>query len=161
MLIRPRGCRSSAGGSWYRPCLGVQPPGARPPSNCTRFMPDQRASPVDSLSVHPHCALRCLPLGACVGASESRFPPPRRVPLTGQPARATGMISSWAPTRRRSTTQSRQPGTRCARVCSPSTVEGLGNVSVELGAAAGTSGPCEPHPRRQPQRPEHPPHPPA
>ena len=37
--------------------------------------------------------------------------------------------------------QSRQPGTRCARVCSPSTVEGLGNVSVELGAAAGTSGP--------------------
>ena len=26
----------------------------------------------DSLSVDPHCALRCLPLGACVGASESR-----------------------------------------------------------------------------------------
>ena len=51
------------------------------------------------------------------------------------------MISSWAPTRRRSTTQSREPGTRCARVCSPSTVEGLGHVSVELGAAAGTSGP--------------------
>ena len=68
-------------------------------------------------------------------------PPPRRVPLTGQPARATGMISSWAPTRRRSTTQSRQLGTRCARVCSPSTVEGLGHVGVELGAAAGTSGP--------------------
>ena len=68
-------------------------------------------------------------------------PPPRRVPLTGQPARATGMISSWPPSRRRSTTQSRQPGTRCARVCSPSTVEGLGHVGVELGAAAGTSGP--------------------
>ena len=76
-----------------------------------------------------------------MGASESRFPPPRRVPLTGQPARATGMISSWPPSRRRSTTQSREPGTRCARVCSPSTVEGLGHVSVELGAAAGTSGP--------------------
>jgi hypothetical protein len=27
---------------------------------------------VDSLSVDPHCARRCLPLGACVGASESR-----------------------------------------------------------------------------------------
>ena len=51
------------------------------------------------------------------------------------------MISSWAPTRRRSTTQSREPGTRCARVCSPSTVEGLGHVSVELRAAAGTRGP--------------------
>ena len=26
----------------------MQPPGARPHSKCTRFMPDQRASPVDS-----------------------------------------------------------------------------------------------------------------
>jgi len=105
----------------------------------TRSHPQPR--PVDCLSVHPHCALRCLPLGACVGASESRCEPPRRVPLTGQPARATGMISSWPPTRRRSTAQSRQPGTRCARVCSPSTVEGLGHVGVELRVAAGTRGP--------------------
>ena len=51
------------------------------------------------------------------------------------------MISSWPPSRRRSTTQSRQPGTRCARVCSPSTVEGLGHVGVELRVAAGTRGP--------------------
>ena len=72
MLIRPRGCRSSAGDSWYRPCLGVQPPRARPLSRPTRIMPMSTASLVDSLSVDPHCALRCLPLGACVGASESR-----------------------------------------------------------------------------------------
>ena len=43
-------------------------------------MPDQRASPVDSLAVHPQCALRCLTaLGEVVGAFWNRAaPPPRR-----------------------------------------------------------------------------------
>jgi len=95
MLIRPRGCRSSAGDSWYRPCLGVQPPRGRPLPTCRclrgHCMPPLAPSIVFQSTV-PHCARRCLPLGACVGASESRCEPPRRVPLTGQPARATGQV---------------------------------------------------------------------
>ena len=100
-------------------CLGVQPPRASPDSGPTRFKPQPTASPVDSLSVHSHCALRCLPLGACVGALESRCErqPPRRVPLAGQPARTAGMISSWPPTRgaRRPNHASQAPDARaCA-----------------------------------------------
>ena len=69
MLIRPRGCRSSAGDSWYRPCLGVQPPRCTPVPTVTHVCWPTNSRPVtDSLSVHGPS----LPLGACVGSSESR-----------------------------------------------------------------------------------------
>ena len=81
--MRPRGCRGPAGGELV-PVIGrcgvIWRPASHPHSNCTRFMPDQRASPVDSLAVHPQCALRCLTaLGEVVGAFWNRAaPPPRR-----------------------------------------------------------------------------------
>ena len=89
----------------------------------------------------PHCAFRCLPLGACVGASESRCAA-AAPSAADRPARSRDRYDLFVASKPEALDdQSRQPGTRCARVCSPSTVEGLGNVSVELGAAAGTSGP--------------------
>ena len=91
-------------------------------------MPMSTASLVDSLSVDPHCALRCLPLGACVDASESRR---RRgiaaaaLSTADRPARSRDRYDLLVASNPEALDdQSRQPGTRCARVCSPSTVEG-------------------------------------
>ena len=72
IFIRPRASPYRPWASGCRLSAGVQPPRCTPADSHTRLLAHQRRPVTDSLSVDPHCALRCLPLGACVGASESR-----------------------------------------------------------------------------------------
>ena len=69
-----------------------------------------------------------------------------------------GLGLGSGPPRRRSPASSRHPRTLRARTGSASTVQALGHVGLELGAASGTCGPSF-KPRRRPQTPEHPPRP--